>query len=100
MEQKDKKIKEIVKRLKVKFGQESIVLKDYWDADNFAIGLSNTEGENIVYISTWNKDEGKCYVSLEGPSEKENEVYEELGEFDNVSLLEMEQIVARHLNFK
>jgi hypothetical protein len=55
MEYKDKRIKEIVKHLQDKFGADNIVVKDHWDGDNCAIGLTNKHDKNLVYISTYKK---------------------------------------------
>lgn len=48
-------IKNIVQHLQNKFGVDNIIVKDYWEADNCAIGLTDKTCELIVYISTWQK---------------------------------------------
>lgn len=100
MQFKDKRIKDIVKHLQNKFGLDSIVVKDYWDADNCAIGLTNREGQYIVYISTWKKKDDEYFVSLDSPSEDEAEEYIESGDFDNVRIEKVEEIVRTHLSLK
>ena len=97
MEQKDIIIKTIVRHLQDKLGVENIIVKDYWDADNFAIGLTDKDNKNVVYISAWNKKDDEYYVSLECPSDNENENYTECGEFDHINADKVVEIVKQHL---
>jgi hypothetical protein len=98
MKQKDKTIKAIVRHLQDNLGVDNIVIKDYWDADNFAIGLTNKEDKNLVYISTWQKKNNEYFVELESPAE--NEEYKNCGDFDNISVEKVEEIVRTHLSLK
>ena len=100
MKSKDNSIKEIVKHLQDKFGIDNLVVKDYWEADNCAIGLTNKESENLVYISTYKKKNKEYFVSLESSAESENEEYKNCGDFENISLDKVEEIVETHLNLK
>jgi hypothetical protein len=97
MEQKDITIKNIVRLLQSQLGVDNIIIKDYWDADNFAIGLTDKDRKNVVYISTWKKKSNEFYLSLECPSDNENENYTECGEFDNTNIDKTLEIVKQHL---
>jgi hypothetical protein len=55
--QKDDRILEIVKHLFDKFGDDCFKIRDYWDADLCAIGLSDNSEKYLFYISTYNKQE-------------------------------------------
>ena len=100
MQQKDTTIKTIVRHLQNKFGADNIVIKDHWDADNFAIGLTSKQNTNIVYISTYMKRNNEYFVELESPAEIENEEYKNCGDFDNINADKVEEIVRTHLNLK
>lgn len=100
MQQKDITIKNIVRHLQDKLGVDNIVIKDQWDADNCAIGVTNKDNKNLVYISTYMKKSNECYVELECPAENENDLYKKCGEFDNISVDKVEEIVRTHLSLK
>ena len=100
MQYKDNSIKDIVKHLQVKFGADNIVVKDHWDADNFAIGLTNKDDINLVYISTYKKKSNEYFVELESPAENENDEYKNCGDFDHISVDKVEEIVRTHLSLK
>ena len=97
MQQKDTAIKTIVRQLQNKLGVDNVVVKDHWDADNFAIGLTDKDSRNVVYISTWEKKDNEYFVSLEYPSDNEDENYRECGEFDHINADKVVEIVKQHL---
>ena len=98
MKHKDITIKNIVRHLKNKLGVEFIFIKDYWEADNYAIGVTNKDNKNLVYISTYMKKNNEFFVELE--CLLENDTYKKCGEFENISVEEVEEIVRIHLNLK
>ena len=100
MQQKDIKIKTIVRHLQEKLGVDNIVIKDHWDADNCAIGLTTKDNKNLVYISTYKKKNNEYFVELESAAEDENDVYKNCGVFDHISVDKVEDIVRAHLNLK
>jgi len=100
MKYKDNSIKDIVKHLQEKFGVDNIVVKDHWDADNFAIGLTNKDDKNLVYISTYKKKNNEFFVELESLAESENEEYKNCGNFDNINIESVGEIVRTHLSLK
>ena len=100
MQYKDKSIKDITAYLQSKYGVENIIIKDHWDADNFAIGLTNKKGDHLVYISTWKKKVGEYFISLESPPKKEDEEYRESGDFDNIRIDKVDEVVSLHLKLK
>lgn len=97
MEQKDISIQNIVRHLQSKLGVDNIIINDFWDADNFAIGLTDKDHKNLVYISTWKKRSNEFYLSLECPADNDNVNYIECGTFDNVNMDEALEIVKQHL---
>lgn len=100
MQQKDITIKNIVLHLQEKLGVDNIVIKDYWEADNGAIGVTTKDNKNLVYISTYMKKNNEYLVELESTAEYENDVYKNCGDFDNISIDKVEELVRTHLNLK
>lgn len=97
MEQKTQQIKQLIKYLIKKYGSANIVVTDYWDADNTAIGIADKRKEYTVYISDNGRSDNKFYVSLENPPTTNNFPYTPAGDFDNLSAEEVEKIVTEHL---
>jgi len=100
MQQKDITIINIVRHLQDKLGVDNLVIKDHWGADNCAIGLTNKDNRNLVYISAYMKRNNEYFVALESPSENENDVYQYCGVFENLSIDKVEELVRAHLNLK
>lgn len=94
---KSKKIIYILELLQNKYGETNIVLNDHWEADKEAIGLTDKTGQYLAYISTYNQKENTYFLSLENPPTNDEELYSPAGDFDNVSLVELEDLLARHL---
>lgn len=92
---KDDKIKLTVKHLADKFGERNFKIKDYWDSDLCAIGLTDIEEKYLVYISTYG--DKAYYVSLENLKTVDDHPYAAVGDFDSVSLEGLETIFAKHL---
>ncbi|QTV05075.1 HhH-GDP family DNA glycosylase [Faecalibacter bovis] len=97
MEQKTKQIKQLTEHLLEKYGSENILVTDYWDADNTAIGLADKTKKYTVYITNYGRPENVFYVSLENPTTTEDFPYTPGGEFDNLSAEEVEKILIKHL---
>lgn len=68
---KDASIQDVLSLLSRHLGQDAFQVVDRWGADFFAIGITRTdEPETLVYISTWQKPEGRYSATLhsaEGP---------------------------------
>ena len=94
---KDKPIREIIDYLQTKFGQTDIIIQDYWEGDFCAIGLTDRTRQYLVYISTYGTEQDKFNVSLENPPIDNNLPYSPRGDFDNISLENLEKIVIEHL---
>jgi hypothetical protein len=97
LEQKTKQIKQLTEHLLEKYGSENILVTDYWDADNTAIGLADKTKKYTVYITNYGRPENVFYVSLENPTTTEDFPYTPGGEFDNLSAEEVEKILIKHL---
>jgi hypothetical protein len=95
---KDERIKFIVNHLVNKFGETSFKLKDHWDGDLNAIGLTDNEEKYLIYISSYG--ESDFYVALENLTDAEELTYEPAGDFDNVDLNGLEKIFIEHLRIK
>ena len=96
MDNKHTTIKEIVEHLKSTFGETKILVKDYWDSDSMAIGLTDKTGQYLVYISTSGIDKDNFYVALENPPINDEFPYTDAGNFQ-VSKEELKKIVQAHL---
>ncbi|MBF0598402.1 MULTISPECIES: hypothetical protein [Faecalibacter] len=97
MEQKTKQIKQLTEHLLEKYGSENILVTDYWDADNTAIGLSDKTKKYTVYITDNGRTDNVFFVSLENPPTTEDFPYTPAGDFDNLSAEEVEDILIKHL---
>jgi hypothetical protein len=95
MNEKSKRITEMVKYLQTKYGDCNILLKDHWEADKNAIGLTDKTEQYLAYISTAGDDE--FYLELENPPVDDNFPYSSAGDFDNINLLKLEELIAKHL---
>ena len=95
---KDERIKFIVNHLVNKFGETSFKLKNQWDGDLNAIGLTDNEEKYLIYISSYG--ENGFYVSLENLTDGEELPYEPAGDFDNIDLHGLEKIFIEHLRIK
>ncbi|GAL85937.1 hypothetical protein MYP_3166 [Sporocytophaga myxococcoides] len=94
---KDEKIISTIKHLIDKFEIGNFKIKDYWDGDLCAIGLTDNEEKYLIYFSTYG-DNG-FFVSLEN-LKLEGDLdfpYEPAGDFNNVNLEDLEKIFIRHL---
>ena len=78
-----------------KFGQNNFKIKDHWDEDLHAIGLTDNEEKYLVYISTYG-DEG-YFVSLENLQAMDDFPYEPAGDFDALDIEGVDKIFAQHL---
>lgn len=92
---KDDKIRWTIRHLGDMFGDRNFKIKDYWDGDLCAIGLTDNEEKHLVYISTYN--EKGYYVSLENLRAMDDNQYESVGDFENLDLNGLEKIFAKHL---
>jgi hypothetical protein len=97
LEQKTEQIKRLTDHLINKYGSTNIAVTDYWDGDNYAIGLSDKTKQFTIYISHWNKPKDLYFVSLENPPTSEDLQYSEGGDFDNLTAEEVEKILTKHL---
>ena len=97
MNNKDKTINEIIDYFQSKFGKTDILIQDYWEGDYCAIGLTDKTRQYLVYISTYGTEQNKFIVSLENPSINNDLPYLPSGDFDNLSLENLEKIVIEHL---
>lgn len=65
MEQKTEQIKRLTDHLLKKYGSTKIIITDYWDGDEIAIGLADETKQFTIYIADYGKD--NFFVSLENP---------------------------------
>lgn len=94
---KSKKILHIVEFFQNKYGATNILINDYWSTDKEAIGLTDRSRQFLAYISTISSKENNYYLALENPPVNNKLPYLPAGEFDNLSLAELENILTRHL---
>jgi len=58
-----------------KYGSENMLVTDYWDADNTAIGLADKTKKYTVYITDNGRVDSVLYVSLSNPPSTEEFPY-------------------------
>lgn len=94
---KTKPIKNLTTHLLKKYGEDTIVITDYWDADNLSIGLTDKSEQYTVYISVYRQKDNSFFVSLENPTESDELPYSPSEGFENQTFEEVEKIVVKHL---
>ena len=97
MAPKNQKITDAVTRLQSKYGALNVLIKDHWEADAHAIGLSDKSGQYLGYISTISNKEDSFYLALESPSADKDFPCSAAGEFDSLDLNELDNVLAKHL---
>lgn len=97
MAPKDQSIIDVVQHLQSKYGADHVIVKDHWEADLHAIGLTEKSGQYLAYVSTYDKEGNSFYLSLESPSSNEDFPYLAAGEFENLDVTELESLLAKHL---
>jgi hypothetical protein len=94
---KDKSIQKVVKHLSDKFGAENFRIKDNWEMDLCAIGLTDKSEKYMLYILTYKKRVNHYFISLENSSSSSDHAYDSVGEFDDLDLNELERHFTSHL---
>ncbi len=97
MIQKTLQIRQLTDNFLEKYGSDNIVVLDYWDADNTAIGLADRTKQYTVYITDNGRTDNLFFVSLENPGITNDFPYTPGGDFDNLSAEEVEKILIKHL---
>ncbi len=100
MSQKDHSIIEAIELLRLKYGNSNIHIQDYWESDNYAIGICDLTKKYLVYISTYLMKKGRYYVALENPPNNSSLPYSPAGEFDDITLEELFKLVFNHLKLQ
>jgi len=93
--QKTEQLKRLTEYLITKYGEENIIVTDYWDADEIAVGLADKSKQYTVYVADYGTD--NFFVSLENPAIGDDLPYSKGDEFDNFSANQVEVILIRHL---
>lgn len=80
-------------------GAGAFHVTDYWDADNFAIGIASRNApRRLVYLCCLDSDGTAFDVVLEDQPDKSSDLpYAETGRFTAVDLDGLVEIVRRHL---
>ena len=99
---KDDAILDAVEHLRKCLGPDEFQIMDHWEADLIAIGVaSSSDLQRLVYFSLESGGERRFYVSLEAaPTEGSELPYMGCGEFNNVDLEKLTEIVAEHLGLR
>jgi hypothetical protein len=94
---KSERISNIVNHLQTKYGADNILIQDHWETDENAIGLTDKSNQYLGYISTISDIDDNYYLALENPPVDNSFPYSDAGDYDNISLMELENILAKHL---
>jgi hypothetical protein len=98
MNTKHKIIENTLKYLQGKYGRSRILVKDYWEGDENAIGIIDKNEKMLAYFAYYESDSDKMfYLSLEELTPNEDFPYKSIGEFGNLTLAELENIIVKHL---
>lgn len=96
--EKSERIRSLIKHLQQSFGPDSFKIKDFWEGDLEAIGLSNLEETRLIYLSTLHLPKG-YYISLESGSINTDK-FETEGCHENTSREKARSLFAEHLEIK
>lgn len=95
--QKDDSILYLLRELDVLFGPGNIIIKDFWEADLCAIGISSAHSKKLIYISTYSKDPGNYYINVESdmnmPGKSEIVI-------DNADISFLSDLISRHFGLE
>ena len=95
---KDSSIIEVMAKLKDQSTNEIEVI-DHWDADLCAIGFWNgREKERIAYVSTYNMEDGKYFLSLEFPEQEGSDESSEDIDYHDIDFSELLDRFTNHLS--
>ncbi|MEZ5014950.1 MAG: hypothetical protein R2794_11725 [Chitinophagales bacterium] len=78
------------------FSTETLIIRDYWEADRCAIGLASVQSEKLMYISTYRKEKGLFYVEIDF-KEPNTEKSKDVLRYDDVPMPFVEQMLVEHL---
>lgn len=97
LQNKDKKLIEIVNKLANSLTGQSIEFVDYWESDLCATGFIIRN--KLIYVSTWDtrsSNELICYCELELLINKKEQTYKLYKSFDRIDL---ETLIVEVANF-
>ena len=97
MNDKSQRIIDIIEYLQTKYGANNILIKDHWESDENAIGLTDKSETYLVYISTIGDNENEFYLELESPPVDDGFPYSPAGNFNNINLTKLEEQLIIHL---
>ena len=96
---KDASIQDVVSLLSEFLGADAFQVVDRWGADFFSIGIARKgDPETLVYISTWQKPEGRYSATLHSAKEPWRDVSccQDV-DLDNLTSIELLGLVRLHL---
>jgi len=94
---KSNTILDLISYLQNEFGEDAIVIADHWTDDPMAVGITNKTQKELAYLSIYSENENSYYLALENPPTNDDFPYTPAGEFDNLTLREVEEKIAEHL---
>lgn len=97
---KDASIQDVVSLLSRYLGAEAFQVVDRWGADFFAIGIARKgDLETLVYVSTWQKPEGRYSATLHSAQGPWRDVPCSSGvDLDDLDFQELLGLIRRHLH--
>lgn len=98
---KNKIISNTVKYLQNKYGANFVLINDFWEDDNNAIGIVDETKKFLAYFAIYENNSDKIfYVSLEELTPSDNFPYKSVGDFHKIDLLQLEIVISQHLKLK
>lgn len=98
---KNKIISNTVKYLQNKYGANFVLINDFWEDDNNAIGIVDETKKFLAYFAIYENNSDKIfYVSLEELTLSDNFPYKSVGDFHKIDLLQLEIVISQHLKLK
>lgn len=93
---KDPRIISLLNRLDLPSRGWEVV--DHWDADLEAIGIRSESGGRLVYVSVFDRAEGRFYFECERATGPNSENYEVVASLEDASFDELLRAMEAHLD--
>lgn len=93
---KDPRIHNLLSRLDL--SRRGWQVADHWDADMEAIGIRSMSEERLVYVSVFDRAEGRFYFECERAIGPNPEDYEVVASSEDASFDELLRAMEAHLN--
>ena len=100
--QKDDATLQLLSSLATVFGADGLCVVDDWEADLCAIGIAKPGADRpLLYVSTFQKEQGRYYAEVELPPEPGSELpFAQGPRFEDVSFSDLIALAEKHVGIR